>query len=350
MLSRADRPGRRGVQHLPRRGARLPRRGLRGLRRRGGRVSRPARLHRKRWRVRAVCPASTSPVATTPKTRRSRRTSAPCRCGTRRWARSRTPRAPTCGSPSQSRRGCPNDCSYCSTSRIQGRRLRARDPREVAEHVAMLGRAGYRRVYFVDNSFNIPEQHALDLCDALSRLAAGVEWRCILYPHRVPEELVRRMAQAGCVEVSLGFESGSPRVLREMNKRFTPADVREISDLLAAHGIRRMGLPAPGRPRRDPRNRRGEPRLRTIAWARRTPRHGRHPHLPRDRAGSPGDRGRHDRGGRRPPRPALLPRPRPRAVDPRARGTPAPRCVRLGPGARDSGLDKTARGADGLRG
>ena len=152
------------------------------------------------------------------------------------------PASPDLWIPVQSRRGCPNDCSYCSTSRIQGRPLRARDPREVAEHVAMLARAGYRRVYFVDNSFNIPEQHALDLCDALSRLAAGVEWRCILYPHRVSEELVRRMAQAGCVEVSLGFESGSPRVLREMNKRFTPADVREISGMLAAHGIRRWGF------------------------------------------------------------------------------------------------------------
>ena len=50
------------------------------------------------------------------------------------------------------------------------------------------------------------------------------------------------MAQAGCVEVSLGFESGCLQVLREMNKRFTPADVREISDMLSAHRIRRWGF------------------------------------------------------------------------------------------------------------
>ena len=152
------------------------------------------------------------------------------------------PATPDLWIPVQSRRGCPNDCSYCSTSQIQGRRLRAREPRQVAEHVAMLARAGYRRVYFVDNSFNIPEQHALELCDALTRLATGVLWRCILYPCRVCEELVRSMARAGCVEVSLGFESGSLQVLREMNKRFTPADVREVSDMLGAHGIRRMGF------------------------------------------------------------------------------------------------------------
>ncbi len=144
--------------------------------------------------------------------------------------------------PVQSRRGCPNDCSYCSTARVQGRRIRALSPAAVAEHVARLAAAGFRRIYFVDNSFNIPEAHALELCRALLPREPRVTWRCILYPHLVREELVTAMAAAGCVEVSLGFESGSLPVLREMNKRFTPGDVRATSDRLAAHGIRRMGF------------------------------------------------------------------------------------------------------------
>lgn len=144
--------------------------------------------------------------------------------------------------PVQSRRGCPNDCSYCSTSRIQGRPIRLRSPRRVVETIERLSRAGLRRFFFVDNSFNIPESHALELCARLAALDPPVTWRCILYPERVGESLVRAMAVAGCREVSLGFESGCPRILREMNKRFTPEDVRRTSDLLAAHGIRRFGF------------------------------------------------------------------------------------------------------------
>jgi radical SAM superfamily enzyme YgiQ (UPF0313 family) len=144
--------------------------------------------------------------------------------------------------PVQSRRGCPNDCSYCSTARIQGRRIRTRPAWQVARHVAALAALGFRHIYFVDNSFNIPETQARQLCQELGGLEPRVEWRCILYPHLVREDLVRAMAEAGCVEVALGFESGSPAVLREMNKRFTPGDVRKISDLLAAHGIRRRGF------------------------------------------------------------------------------------------------------------
>jgi radical SAM superfamily enzyme YgiQ (UPF0313 family) len=144
--------------------------------------------------------------------------------------------------PIQGRRGCPNDCSYCSTARIQGRRIRARSPRQLAQRVGLLAKAGFRRFYLVDNSFNIPESHAFETCRWLKELAPGATWRCILYPHRVGEDLVRALAGSGCVEVALGFESGSERVLREMNKRFTPDDVRAISDLLAGHGVRRIGF------------------------------------------------------------------------------------------------------------
>ena len=144
--------------------------------------------------------------------------------------------------PVQARRGCPNDCSYCATAQIQGRRIRMRPAPAVARHVSRLAAAGCRRVYFVDNYFNIPEAYALELCRALRRHGPGLAWRCIVYALGVGDDLAAAMADAGCVEVSLGFESGSPRILREMNKRFTPADVREVSDRLAKHGIRRMGF------------------------------------------------------------------------------------------------------------
>jgi radical SAM superfamily enzyme YgiQ (UPF0313 family) len=152
------------------------------------------------------------------------------------------PSSPDLWVPIQSRRGCPNDCSYCSTASIQGRKIRARSPQQVVEQVARLARAGCRRFYFVDNSFNIPESYSFEVCRWMRELAPGAAWRCILYPHRVGEELVRALAEAGCVEVALGFESGSEAILREMNKRFTPADVRTTSELLAAHAVRRIGF------------------------------------------------------------------------------------------------------------
>jgi radical SAM superfamily enzyme YgiQ (UPF0313 family) len=144
--------------------------------------------------------------------------------------------------PVQSRRGCPNNCSYCGTFSIQGRKVRCCDPKIIVEGIRKLKEVGFHQFYFVDNSFNIPESQALGLCRALRLLASEIQWRCIVYPERVREKLVMEMAESGCNEVSLGFESGNKIVLRALNKRFSPDEVRRTSDLFAKHGIRRTGF------------------------------------------------------------------------------------------------------------
>ena len=157
------------------------------------------------------------------------------------WS-SADPKDPEIWVPVQTRRGCPLACSYCSTPELEGTELRMRSPALVVEHIARVAEAGFHKLYFVDNTFNLPPSYALELCRQLAESRLGLSWRCILYPHQVDEDLAAAMARAGCVEVSLGFESGCPRVLRAMNKRFQPEEVREISQRLVAHGIRRMGF------------------------------------------------------------------------------------------------------------
>ena len=40
----------------------------------------------------------------------------------------------------------------------------------------------------------------------------------------------------------MGFESGSEKILAKMNKKYSPADVRQISERLKKFGIGRMGF------------------------------------------------------------------------------------------------------------
>ena len=144
--------------------------------------------------------------------------------------------------PIQTRRGCPLNCSYCSTSTIEGRLIRKRSPSAVVETLRRWRRAGYSRVFFVDNTFNLPTRYAQDLCQAMERAQLDIDWRAILYPGRVTPSLVRAMAQAGCRDVSLGFESGSAQILSRMHKRFSPDDILQANRLLADAGINRMGF------------------------------------------------------------------------------------------------------------
>jgi radical SAM superfamily enzyme YgiQ (UPF0313 family) len=144
--------------------------------------------------------------------------------------------------PFQSRRGCPMDCSYCSTATIEGRNIRKHDPQKVVAAVAEYAEFGLDHFFFVDNTFNLPRAYAGTLCEQLISAKLNITWRCILYPWKVDAALVEKMAKAGCREVSLGFESGAARILAGMNKKYLPTDVRNISEILKDYGIGRMGF------------------------------------------------------------------------------------------------------------
>jgi radical SAM superfamily enzyme YgiQ (UPF0313 family) len=144
--------------------------------------------------------------------------------------------------PFQSRRGCFMRCSYCSTVVIEGGQIRLRSPQLATECLKRYSAAGFNRIYFVDNNFNVPRSHAIEISRKISESGLNITWRAILNPAYVDEELVRAMAEAGCKEVSLGFESGCERILKSMNKRFSVDDIRKTADLLAKYKIWRMGF------------------------------------------------------------------------------------------------------------
>jgi radical SAM superfamily enzyme YgiQ (UPF0313 family) len=144
--------------------------------------------------------------------------------------------------PVQTRRGCPLRCSYCSTETIEGHGLRKRSPVQVVRWMARWVESGFKRFQFVDNTFNLPPSYALALCSRLAEARLHITWRSILYPGKLEERLVNAMAEAGCREVSLGFESGCDDILKEMNKHFLSRDVREAARILSDHGIHTMGF------------------------------------------------------------------------------------------------------------
>jgi len=144
--------------------------------------------------------------------------------------------------PFQTRRGCPMNCAYCSTPVIEGTILRKRSPVLAVENLVKYAENGFDRFFFVDNTFNLPPGYAEALCDEIIKKNLKIKWRCIFYPRKTGAKLIEKMAKAGCVQVSMGFESGSPEILKNLNKKFSPEDIRHNSDMLKSCGIARMGF------------------------------------------------------------------------------------------------------------
>jgi len=144
--------------------------------------------------------------------------------------------------PFQTRRGCPMDCSYCSTASIEGRRIRRFSPARAVEALRRFVDAGFTQFFFSDNIFNLPASHAIALCDLIIEQKLSIKWQAIIYPGRLDTRLADKMARAGCVGVSLGFESGVPEILNQLNKKFSLKDVKDTSNAFKTYGINRMGF------------------------------------------------------------------------------------------------------------
>ena len=134
-------------------------------------------------------------------------------------------------------RGCPYRCNWCAKP-TWGRSYTVASPERVAAQVNEVRRR-YQpdRLWFTDDIFAIKPAW-------LSRYRALVApdplpFRCNTRADLVREgAYVRDLAQSGCVEVWMGAESGSDRVLAAMDKDQTRDDIDTATQRLREHGIR----------------------------------------------------------------------------------------------------------------
>ena len=71
----------------------------------------------------------------------------------------------------------------------------------VSEVKEMERRFDLRKVFFIDNGFNIPMDHAKALCQSLIDADLGLHWNTCLAPYNCDPELIGLMKKAGCALV-----------------------------------------------------------------------------------------------------------------------------------------------------
>lgn len=67
----------------------------------------------------------------------------------------------------------------------------------------------FKKVFFIDNAFNIPRESAVALCEALISENLGIHWSTILSPDNPDPELISLMKTAGCVFSMITTNSNS---------------------------------------------------------------------------------------------------------------------------------------------
>lgn len=132
--------------------------------------------------------------------------------------------------------GCDRFCSYCIVPYVRGRE-KSRRMEDVLEEVRELAKGGYREVTFLGQNV---DAYGKDLRDgtSLARLleeaskVEGIErlWFLTSYPTDFSDELIEVVARNPKVAktVHLPVQSGSNRILKMMNRKYTKEDYLEL--------------------------------------------------------------------------------------------------------------------------
>lgn len=146
-------------------------------------------------------------------------------------------------------RGCPYDCSFCSSPAIWKRKVRYRSPEKIIQELSYLRREfNVHRFSFWDDTFTANKKRVLEFCDLLIKNNCRLAWSCYVRANTIDTETLSHLKRAGCYAVSMGIESGSDRVLNLMKKGITVDMVRRATRLIREEGLLlssfwMMGLP-----------------------------------------------------------------------------------------------------------
>ena len=119
-----------------------------------------------------------------------------------------------------SSRGCPYNCTFCYQP--WGRKFRAHSANFIANTLIYLKeKYDIDFVSFQDDEFLADKKRIYEICEKIKKHIPGLLWSCTGRANLVDDDMVKLMKNAGCVSISYGFESGSQRILRSMNKKIT---------------------------------------------------------------------------------------------------------------------------------
>jgi len=126
-------------------------------------------------------------------------------------------------------RGCPYPCTFCSVAPVWNLQSYSRSPKNIVDEMEFLHRrAGVELFLFQDEFFVSGKRQVMAFCRELVSRGLDVKWKAFGRVNLVDEEMMRAMAETGCVELRFGIESGSDRVLKEIKKGFTAAETLQV--------------------------------------------------------------------------------------------------------------------------
>jgi radical SAM superfamily enzyme YgiQ (UPF0313 family) len=146
-------------------------------------------------------------------------------------------------------RGCPFSCTFCTTSKFWGRRHRVKSAAFLVNEILGLSkRFGVTSFSMVHDLFTCRRSWVEEVCGRFIAAGSPVRFSISARADTLTPALLSQLAAAGCRDIYIGIESGSPRMQLVIRKRLDLESVRQVVAFTQQSGIRAtasfmMGFP-----------------------------------------------------------------------------------------------------------
>lgn len=135
-------------------------------------------------------------------------------------------------------RGCPYNCTFCSTCLMWSRRSRMKSPSRIFREMKVLHeRYGLDQFRLVQDNFTSNQKFLAHFCDFFQRYNSGFSWKTDSRIDCLDEGQLQAMSASGCRRIYFGMESASPRMQNIINKHLNLEGVVPLLRQCANHGI-----------------------------------------------------------------------------------------------------------------
>lgn len=133
-------------------------------------------------------------------------------------------------------RGCPGRCTFCYRT-FRGI-VRKRSARNIMDEIKLLQKNyGIKEISFYDDTFTLFKDVVREFCDIIKKEKIDLTWSCFTRVDHIDEGLLRAMKSAGCHLILFGVESGDETILKNINKRISLTQAKEV-----VRAARRAGI------------------------------------------------------------------------------------------------------------
>ena len=143
----------------------------------------------------------------------------------------------------QTKRGCPYDCSFCSVTTHDGKKLRKHSVSRVLEMIEYYDSFNPGYIFFADDIFNLPANYTKEVLREMINRRITPRWGAqVRQEAAFDPELLELMRESNCDCVYVGFESVSQESLDSVNKKATVEGMRRAIKAFREHKIHIHGM------------------------------------------------------------------------------------------------------------